>query len=70
MRAFTNELDSYLKKRYKRPLYQLSKSEGAELIQGFQMQFVQSLNHGLRFTCEQKTQISENKSPGQNQTHC
>ena len=64
----SNELDSYLKKRYKRPLYQLSKSEGAELIQGFQdgslskasiMDYVSPMS--------KKTQISENKSPGQNQ---
>ena len=31
-----NNLDSYLKKRYKRPLYQLTQSEGVEIIKGFQ----------------------------------
>ena len=65
----SNELDSYLKKRYKRPLYQLSKLEGAELIQGFQdgslskasiMDYVSPMS--------KKTQISENKSPGQTKT--
>ena len=30
------ELDEYLKKRYKRPLYQLTQAEGAEIIKGFQ----------------------------------
>ena len=30
------ELDKYLKKRYKRPLYQLTQAEGAEIIKGFQ----------------------------------
>ena len=31
-----NNLDSYLKKRYNRPLYQLTQSEGVEIIKGFQ----------------------------------
>ena len=31
-----NNLDSYLKKRYKRSLYQLTQSEGVEIIKGFQ----------------------------------
>ena len=31
-----NDLDSYLKKRYKKPLYQLTQSEGADIINGFQ----------------------------------
>ena len=32
----TNDFDSYLKKRYKKPLYQLTQSEGAEIIKSFQ----------------------------------
>ena len=31
-----NDLDSYLKKRYKKPLYQLTQTEGAEIINSFQ----------------------------------
>ena len=30
------DLDNYLKKRYKKPLYQLTQSEGADIISGFQ----------------------------------
>jgi len=32
----SKELDDYLKKRYQRPLYQLTQSEGADIIKGFQ----------------------------------
>ena len=32
----SKELDDYLKKRYQRPLYQLTQSEGADIIEGFQ----------------------------------
>lgn len=62
------ELNNYLKKRYQRPLFQLTVSEGADLIQGFQDGTLTKASITQYVSQKtQKAQISIEKSPAQKQ---
>ena len=59
-----NNLDSYLKKRYKRPLYQLTQSEGVEIIKGFQDGTI-SKNSVLEYINPQRQVVENTQSTSQ-----
>ena len=62
------ELNNYLKKRYQRPLFQLTVSEGADLIQGFQDGTLTKASITQYVSQKpQKAQIYTEKSPAQKQ---
>ena len=59
-----NNLDSYLKKRYNRPLYQLTQSEGVEIIKGFQDGTI-SKNSVLEYINPQRQVVENTQSISQ-----